>query len=410
MAQKQEEGSNMAPEQKGVQRRSWLRTAGSIAVLLLVFWVGMAVGNGNIGLHSSVSQNKSLPANLSYGSTEELYDLLKSNYDGSLDVSKLEDGLKSGLVKATGDPYTEYFNAKDAKEFNEQLSGTFSGIGAQLGKDDKDNIVVVAPIAGYPADKAGLKAKDIIAMVNGESTSGLSIDETVGKIRGKKGTTVKLGILRGDERKEFTITREDIQIPSVDSEVLGNDTCYIKINQFWDDTSSLVQEAVSKCKQAGVKGAILDLRGNPGGSLDAAVDVASVWLPSGKTVLQEKRDGKVVRTYTASGDPSLLNMPTTVLIDEGSASASEIVAGALKDNKAATLIGVKSYGKGSVQQVIPLDDGAEIKITVARWYRPNGQNIDKKGIKPDQEVQLNEEEYAKGVDSQKDAALQYLRK
>lgn len=408
MVEKQNKQPADIPMQKN--KRKLFRSVGNVVILLLVFWIGLSVGNGNIGLHSSIGANKELPENLSYSSTEKVYDLLKQNFDGKLDVEKLQDGLKSGLTKATGDPYTEYFNAKDAKEFNEQLSGTFSGIGAQLGKDDKDNIVVMSPIAGYPAEKAGLRAKDAIINVDGRSTSGLSIDETVNMIRGKKGTTVTLDILRDGERKQFTITREDIKIPSVKSEILPGNIGYIQINQFWDDTSGLVNKAANEFKQANVKGVILDMRGNPGGSLEAAVDVASVWVPGGKTVLQEKRDGKVEQTYTANGQPLLLNVPTVVLIDEGSASASEIVAGALKDNKVATLIGTKSYGKGSVQQIIGLQDGAELKVTVARWYRPNGENIDKKGIKPDQEVKMTEEDYAKGADPQKDAAIQFLQK
>lgn len=394
----------------GRRRRSLWRSAGNVAILLLVFWIGLSVGNGTIGLRSSVSSNKELPANLSYGDTERVYDLLKANYDGKLDVEKLEDGLKSGLVKAAGDPYTEYLNPKDAKAFNEQLSGTFSGIGAQLGKDDKDNIVVMSPIAGYPAEKAGLRAKDVIVNVNGKSTSGLSIDETVSMIRGKKGTVVTLDVLRGDERKAFKITREDIKIPSVKHEVLPGNVGYIQINQFWSDTASLVSKAAQEFKQAGVKSVVLDLRGNPGGSLEAAVDVSSVWLPGGKTILHEKRDGKTTETYTASGNPVLLGVPTVVLIDEGSASASEIVAGALKDNKAATLLGSESYGKGSVQQIMELSSGGELKVTVARWYRPNGENIDKQGIKPDQEVKMTDEDFEKGLDPQKDAALQYLQK
>lgn len=387
-----------------------LRSVGNIAVLLLVFWVGLSIGNGSVGFSSSTSTNKALPGDLNYGDTERVYDLLRTNYDGKLNAEKLEDGLRSGLVKAAGDPYTQYFTAKEAKEFNEQLSGTFSGIGAQLGKDDKDNVVVIAPIAGYPAEKAGLRAKDAIININGKSTAGMSLDEAVSFIRGKKDTKVTLEIMRdGSDRKEITVVRDDITIPSVEHEILPNNIGYIQITQFWNDTPELVNKAAREFKQAGVKSVVLDLRSNPGGSLPAAVDVASVWLPSGKTVLQEKRDGKVQETYKSSGAHGLLGMPTIVLINEGSASASEILAGALKDNKAATLMGTKSYGKGSVQQIIPLSDGGELKVTIARWYRPNGENIDKKGIKPDVEVKMTDEDYTKGADPQKDAAIQRLR-
>ena len=393
----------------GTLRRNLL----GIAVLLGVFWLGANYGNGTIHIstQSSVAGNKSLPSNLDYSEVETLYDTLKEKYDGKLTTAQLQDGLKSGLISATGDPYTEYFSEKDAKDFNNQLEGTFSGIGAKLGKDESGNITVMSPIPGFPAEAAGLRAKDIIVSINGASASGLTIDKAVNKIRGKSGTDVKLLVLRGaDERKEFTITRAEIQVPSVDYEILPNNIGYIQITQFWTDTAGLTKKAAQEFKKAGVKGVVLDMRGNPGGSLDSAVDVASLWLPSGTTVLQEKRDGKLEKTYqSTANDPLLKGIPTYTLIDAGSASASEIVAGALKDNGATTLLGEKSYGKGSVQQIIDLQNGSEVKITIARWFRPNGQNIDKKGIKPDVEVKMPEDAYAKGQDPQKDAAVQRLK-
>lgn len=396
-------------EQPAKKSRRWLRSAGNVAILLLVFWVGLSVGNGTITTtHSPVQSNKGLPENLSYDEVERIYDLLRDNYDGKLTLEELQDGLKSGLIKAAGDPYTEYFNIEDAAEFNSQLEGTFSGIGAELGKDADDNLTVVAPIAGFPAEKAGLRAKDIIASINDESTQGLTIQEAVSKIRGPKGTEVKLTILRGDERKNFTITRADIKVPSVKHELLQGNIGYLQITQFAPDTASLARKAVQDLQSKGAKKILLDLRGNPGGTLEGAVDVASMWLPEGKTILQEKRDGKVTNTYKSSGTHPLSGVPTVVLIDEGSASASEIVAGALKDNGVATLVGVKSYGKGSVQQILPLKDGGEVKVTVARWFRPNGQNIDKKGINPDTKIERSDEDYANNRDPQKDKAIELL--
>jgi carboxyl-terminal processing protease len=407
------EQNNSGPEI--TVKKSWtkqvLRSGVNVVILVAVFWVGISIGNGTISFTTPTKSNKSLPSTLDTSEAHNVYNLLRKNFDGDLDAQKLQDGMKSGLVKAAGDPYTEYFNAKDAKEFNEQLSGSFSGIGAQLGKDDKDNIIVIAPIANYPAEKAGLRAKDVVTEVDGKSTAGLSIDETVGKIRGKKGTQVTLKVVRDSkEQKELTITREDIKIPSVEYKILPENIGYIQISQFWDDTYGLTSKAAKEFKKAGVKGVIVDLRSNPGGSLDAAVDISNIWLPNGKTILQEKRDGRVVQTYTSSGTPVLLDVPTIVLVNEGSASASEIVAGALRDNKAATLVGVKSYGKGSVQQIIPLGNGGELKVTVARWFRPNGQNIDKKGINPDTEIKMTDEDYAGGKDPQKDAAINQLNK
>lgn len=395
----------------GKKKRSVSKSILSIAVLLGVFWLGLNLGNGTILLSSNpVKSNSSLPKDLSYKEVEELYDILKQNYDGKLTKEQLQDGLKSGLISAAGDPYTEYFSEKDAKEFNQQLEGVFSGIGAKLGKDAEGNIMVMSPIPGFPAEAAGLRAKDVLVSINGESTSGFTIDKAVSKIRGKEGTDVKLLVLRGEnERKEFTIKRAEIKVPSVEYEILEGNIGYIQITQFWNDTAQLAQAAAQEMKTAGVKGIILDVRGNPGGTLDAAVDVSGLWLPSGTTVLQEKRDGKLEKTYEATNaQPLLRGVPTYVLIDAGSASASEIVAGALKDNGAAKLLGDKSYGKGSVQQIIQLPNGGEVKITIARWFTPKGLNIDKKGISPDIKVEMPEDAFAKGQDPQKDAALNKL--
>lgn len=394
--------------QPTTKSRRWLRSVGNIAILVLVFWVGLSLGSGTISTEKPVNSNAGLPEDLSYQEVERIYDLLRDNYDGKLTVDELQDGLKSGLIKAAGDPYTEYFNKEDATEFNSQLEGTFSGIGAELGKDKDNNLTVVAPIAGFPAEKAGIRAKDLIVSINDESTQDLSIQEAVNKIRGPKGTEVRLTILRGEERKDFKITREDIKIPSVKHEMIAGNIGYMQITQFSPDTASLARQAAQDLKSQGATKILLDLRGNPGGTLDGAVDIASMWLPEGKTVLQEKRDGRVKNTYKSSGAHILNGIPTVVLIDEGSASASEIVAGALKDNGVATLVGAKSYGKGSVQQILQLNGGGEVKVTVARWFRPNGKNIDKKGIEPDTKVARTEDDYTNNRDPQKDKAVEQL--
>lgn len=391
-----------------------LKTFVLVAVAGLIFAFGVGVGSGKIvvgrdRVYQNSAQSKDLPEDLDYATVEHIYDALKSNYDGELSVDELLNGLKSGLARATGDPYTEYLNAEAAKEFDEDLSGTFTGIGAELGKD-KDSIVIIAPIDGFPAEKAGLKPKDVIVEINGEPAFDLSITEAVKRIRGPKDTKVKLKVVRNGERQlEFEIVRDNINVPSVESEILDGNIGYLKISRFAEDTAGLSRRAALDFRQANVKGVILDVRGDPGGLLDASVDVSSLWLEN-KVILQEKRDGVVVRTYNSRGTAILKGVPTVVLINEGSASASEITAGALNDHEAATLIGTKTFGKGSVQQLHRLPSGGVLKVTIARWFTPDGKNIDKEGIEPDQKVERSDDDFKAGRDPQKDVALQFLKK
>ncbi len=374
------------------KNKKWLKASLIFLAIFVIFGFGYGLGAGNITLGSSPStQNRQLSTNLSYASVEKVYDILRKSFDGKLDSTKLTDGMKKGMVNATGDPHTEYMTAEETKEFNQDLNGSFSGIGAELGKD-KDTVIVVSPIAGFPAEKAGLKAKDAIIEVDGQSTYGQSLSEVVKKIRGPEGTDVKLRIVRNQQEDlTLTIKRANITIPSVESKMLENNIGYIKITRFSEDTVQLTKESAQSLKQQGAKGIILDLRGNPGGLLDAAVGVSSIWLPDGKTILQEKRDGAVIKTYDAEGSPILEGVPTVVLIDGGSASASEIVSGALRDNKVAKLVGVKSYGKGSVQSVENLPDGSSLKVTIAHWFTPSGQSIDKQGLEPDVKVEASKD-------------------
>lgn len=394
------------------RRRLWLKRFTAVVAAGLIFTAGIFVGDGRISLHSGYkSENASLPEQLDYSSVNELYSALKQNYDGKLTESELLNGIKTGLANAPKDPYTVYFTPKEASDFSNELNNSFSGIGAELSKDKDDNLIVVAPISGFPAEKAGIKAQDVITAINGKSTSGLSIDEAVQQIRGKAGTIVKLTVVRNRAKQlDFSITRQTIQIPSVDYKVIKDNIGYIHITTFADDTASLIEKAANSLQSKHVKGIVLDLRDNPGGLLSAAVSVASQWLPEGTNILQERRESTIVQSYSATGGATLQGMPTVVLINAGSASASEITAGALHDNKAATIIGEKSFGKGVVQQLINLKDGSQLKVTVASWYRPNGQNINKKGITPDQAVKPGKDDRAGGSDAQQTAAIEYLKK
>jgi carboxyl-terminal processing protease len=345
-------------------KRRWPRWLARFAVVVIVFSLGMAVGNGTISLHRQRGRAGDLPTRLDYTTVNQVYRSLVDNYDGKLTETQLENGLKHGLATAANDPYTEYFTPQEAKKFNEQLNNQFSGIGAELGKDSEGNLQIIAPIAGTPAAQAGLQAQDLIAAINGTSTSGMSVDAAVNKIRGPAGTKVTLQIVRNKTTPQtLTITRQHITVPSVTTKVLPGNIGYLQISSFANDTTGLTQKAAEQFKQQHVKGIVLDLRNDPGGLLDAAVHVSSLWLPEGKLILQEKRGDEVTKTYRATGGDILNGIPTAVLTNGGSASASEIVAGALRDNNAAYVIGQKTYGKGVVQQLINFKDDSQLAGT-----------------------------------------------
>ena len=406
----------------GLKRQGWPRSAAKLLLAAVIFLAGLGLGNGWIGQHvpwGSKPVATGLPNKLDYSSVNKVYQVLKQNYDGKLTQGQLLDGLKHGLAQSTNDPYTEYFTAQETKAFNDELNNAFSGVGAELGQDGSGNLQIVAPIAGTPAAEAGLKPQDLIASINGTSTSGMSVDDAVTKIRGKAGTKVTLQIVRDHSQTlNFTITRRTINAPSVTTKILPNNIGYMQISTFADDTGPLAQKAAAQFKAANVKAVILDLRDNPGGLVSSAVDVNSLFLPQGKTILQERRGSTVVDTNYAQGGDVLNGIPTVVLINSGSASASEITAGALHDNGAAYLIGEKSYGKGVVQEPICITgqtqaDGTcpadELKVTIASWYRPNGQNINHRGITPDKSVKEPSNATADN-DPQLQAAQAYLAK
>lgn len=394
------------PKKPKNQRKVAMYTILGIFVAISVFTSGWLVGSGNISFRQNgivpVVDNRQAPRD----GINELYQTLIDNYDGEISEEDILNGQKSGLVSAADDPYTEFFTEEETEEFNAQLNGTFEGIGAELGKEGSF-VTIVAPIKGAPAEKAGVLPGDIIFEIDGEPATDITITEAVNLIRGPKGETVNLKLIRSGEEVDVSIVRDTITIDSVEWEKQDN-TGVITISRFGDDTVSLTRQAAQELKDQGVTNVVLDVRGNPGGLLDAAVDVSAVWLPKGSTVLEEKRNGIVVQTFKTSNQPILAGIPTIVLINGGSASASEIVAGALRDNGAATLVGEQTFGKGSVQRVIPLSAGGSLKVTIARWFTPEGKNIDKEGIAPDQEVELTIEDRQAEQDPQLEAAKESL--
>lgn len=351
--------------------------------------------------------SQTLSQSLDYTETKKVYDVLKRNFDGKLDMTKLNEGLSRGLLEATGDPYTVYMSAKEAEEFEGDLNGSFSGIGAELGKKD-GNLVIIAPLDGSPAKKAGVRAGDVILKVNDEDSTQFSVEKAVSKIRGEAGTEVKLLLGRESGPAEIKITRAQISVPSVKSEILDGNIGYLQLSRFDEHTAELARNAANDFKAKNVNGIILDLRNNGGGVLDASVDVAGLWM-NNKVVVSEREGERVKQEHRTNNNAVLEGVKTVVLINNGSASASEILAGALKDNGAATLLGEKTFGKGSVQQLIDLDGGAKLKVTVAHWYTPKGVNVSKEGIKPDEEVKQTTDDFNNNRDPQKDKALEQLK-
>ncbi len=385
----------------------------AIFVLLatLIFSTGWLVGAGKIGPNSA-SNLASIISEDGSGSVptdglQEIYDKLNEYYDGEINSDEILNGLKTGMVSSVGDNYTEFLTAEETEEFNSDLNGKFEGIGAELGREGSF-IIIIAPIKGTPAEKAGIQPQDIIIEIDGESSTDITVTEAVKKIRGEKGTTVTLTIIRDGEQLIVPIVRETIDIPSVEwrvEEGIG----IIEIGRFGTDTTDLVEKAAKEMTASGTKKIVLDMRGNPGGLLDEAVGVSNVWLPKGSTVLEEKRGGETIKTFTTPGNPIFRDVETIILINKGSASASEIVAGALRDNGVATLMGETSYGKGSVQQIMELSGGGSLKVTIARWFTPKGKNIDKEGIEPDTKVELSSDDIKAKLDPQLKAALEQLR-
>lgn len=350
----------------------------------------------------------------------DLWELIDAKfYQQPLDAQKLLYGAMTGLAAATGDPYTSFFEPKVAEEFTQTLAGKFDGIGAEIGIKN-GQIKVIAPLPDTPAVRAGLLAGDSIFMIDATSTEGMPVDQAVSLIRGQKGTTVTLTVGRvkisKDENNKETkqavelkvpIVRDTIAVPSVTHKFLADDIVLVSVSNFNNDTYQEFSKALDQVLAKEVKGVILDLRNNPGGFLDRATAMAGEWVGD-KLVVVERRQGKKVDEFHGTGQNRLRDIPTVVLVNQGSASAAEIVAGALQDYKVATIVGAKTFGKGSIQDYIELTAGSGVKITVAEWLTPNERFINEIGIDPDVVVEITEEDYAAARDPQLDKAVEIL--
>lgn len=333
----------------------------------------------------------------------------QESYDKDIPDTQLFYGALSGIVASLGDPHSVFFTPENTNGFNEELDGKFEGIGAEIGI--RNNILtVIAPLDDSPALKAGLRPKDVILEIDGQKTDDLSLTKAVSLIRGKNGTEVILTIYRDGlkEPKKISIIREAIKVKSVEFEMKDNNIAYIKIRQFNSETVPLFNEAIMAILQRpNIGGVILDMRYNPGGYLQAAIDVAGEWI-DGEVVVKEKiRNGDEI-LHRSNKTANLDKFKTVVLVNAGSASGSEIVAGALQDWKRATIVGEQTYGKGSVQKLINLKDGSSVKLTMAKWFTPKGNTIEGDGITPDVVVEITEDDYNTYQDPQMDEAIKLI--
>lgn len=327
----------------------------------------------------------------------------------AFEQEQLVYGSIKGMVKALDDPYTEFMTPVETKQFTEGLEGTLEGIGAELTVEEKA-LVILSPIRGSPAEKAGLLSGDIIYKINGDIATDMTLIEAITKIRGPKGTTVTLTIVREtlEESFDVSIVRDSIDIENVTVEKLDGDIVYLGVNYFNNRTNEEFGKAISKLILKEPKGIIVDLRFNGGGYLDIAVELLSYLLPSKTEVVTIKERGEEDEVKYTNGNPKVLNVPLVVLVNESSASASEIVAGAIQDNKRGIIMGAKTFGKGSVQEVESFSDGSSLRLTIAKWFTPNGRSIDKVGLLPDIVVEITKNDIDKKYDRQKEEARKYL--
>lgn len=400
-------------------RRSLLGIGLAMLLAVATFFSGLHIGS-DMKLEASLASlfRPETKADTSIDLSEfwHVWNLLEEKFVSGTTtpgVSREEriQGAIGGLVDSYGDPYTVYLPPEDASAFADEISGNFSGVGMEVGIRD-DIVTVIAPLPESPAEKAGILVGDAIIKIDDTTTEGMSTDEAVRRIRGEKGTEVRLTIYRdGDtELREFTIVRDTIVIPTSKTEVRG-DVFIISLYSFNALAEAEMQNALREYVQSGKKKLILDLRGNPGGYLESAVSIASYFLPLGKVVVREHfGEGMSEELYRSSGKELGRSAPEkmVVLIDGGSASASEILAGALKEHGVATLIGGTTFGKGSVQELVELEDGSSLKVTIAQWLTPNGTSISNGGLTPDITVEVTDEDREADRDPQLERALQFL--
>lgn len=390
-----------------------LSTAGLLILFFGGYWLGVTKGyyqriNSQNLLATWQQEIKGYQnTNPNFTLYADVVSLLQEKYYGDIDPMNLLYGSIKGAVDSLGDHYTSFSTPAESKEFLTNLNGIYEGIGVEIDFIE-DKLVVVSPIEGSPALLAGIKPRDEILTINGQSTAGMGLAEAVKLLQGIKGSQVTLTVKRAGVAKpiEFVVTRNVIKVPSVTLTSFADQIGVVNITKFSNDSEKLFQKIVDDLIKGHVKGIVLDLRNNPGGFLDTGVQIANTFIKEGMIVEERFKDGKITPFY-ADGTGKLIDIPIVVLVNEGSASAAEIVAGALKDNHRATLVGTNTYGKGSVQEIEEMSDGSALRITIAHWYTPSGQSISQGGIKPDI---LVKEDSTKDQDIQLIKAIEELKK
>ena len=402
---KKNETKELYYQSPAIEKKVNLTTTIIIGAVALFGGIILGANWGTIESQFAPYLGKKSVASVDFSSLNAVYEKLAENYDGDLDKAKIIEEAKRGLVQAAGDDYTYYLTATEADEFQKELNGDVgAGIGVEIGQRD-GYVKVLRTTPDNPARKAGVLAGDIIYKANDEDISTLSVEDVAKKLRGQAGTQVKLTVVRDGEEKSFDLTRETINNVSVYLDYRDK-TAILTISRFDQDTGRLAREKAKEALDHGCDKFIVDLRGNGGGYVSAAKEVASLWI-DGKVVVEQKSSNGLYneKTYANRGQAILAGKKTIVLTNGSTASASEIVAGALKDYNLATLIGEKTFGKGSVQALENFSTGEMLRVTVAKWYTPNGKNINHEGIEPDEKVERTFEQINKDIDPQLDAAL-----
>ncbi len=389
----------------------------AVSLLAIMFFIGVKVGSTHdikgIKKVQEVS-NITVPPSVSadFGEFWQVWNLLQEKYPFKQpqNQDKVYDAIK-GLTASYGDPFTMYFSPKEAELFAQEIQGEFGGIGAEI-ESISGVLTVISPLKGSPAERAGILPKDIMVKIDGEDSSTITISQALSKIRGKEGTAVTLTILReGKDLFDVTIEREIIKVPIITEKQLDNGIYEIQLASFSTDSAALFKKALNNALATKPKGLIIDLRGNPGGLLTSAIDISSHFLPKNAVIVKEDFGGKKKNiSHLSMGYETIgKNVPVVLLVDGGSASASEILAGALRENDRATLVGTTTFGKGSVQELMEVGEGSAIKITIAQWLTPDDHQISKKGIIPDFIVTRTEQEIKdKKVDTQLQKAIEII--